>query len=168
MQRKKVLTALLVALALAASACGAGSDPGDDAQHAGGHGAGSDQSGSDEYSFGRPAGASDADRTITVAGTDEPRFEPDHIEIEAGQTIAFEFVNEGKGPHEFVFGDASAVAELGEGHAGHASAPNATDEVDPGGTQTIAWTFTEAGEFVYECHVDAHHKQGMRGTIRVK
>ncbi len=170
MKKRKALVAAVGALALLAGACGGG-----DAAGAGGeHGDHSEGKGDDhdaaasQFSFGKPADPAEADRTITVTGSDELRFEPAAIEVEVGETIAFEFVNEGKGPHEFVLGDRAALDEHGGGHGGHeGSAPNATDEVGAGSSQTIAWTFTEPGEVLYECHVADHHEQGMRGTITV-
>ncbi len=164
MKARKALLVAASALALIASGCG-GNDPTSAGGSHDGHG--ESESATGEFSFGKPAGPGDADRTITVTGTDELRFEPDALEVEVGETIAFEFVNEGKGPHEFVIGDSAALEEHQGGHAHGSSAPNATEEVEGGSSDTIAWTFTEAGEFAYECHVADHHEQGMRGTITV-
>ena len=161
MTGKKSLAALLVAVVLFAPGCGGGSD-----SAGGGHDhAGEDDHAHDpaEYSFGEPADPGDADRTITVTGTDELRFEPDELEIEAGETVAFEFVNAGDMPHEFVLGDAASLGE----HVHGGDQPNGTGEVPGGGSATIAWTFGEAGTLAYECHVDQHHEAGMRGSISV-
>lgn len=166
MNIKRIFVGGVTALALLASACGGGSDAGHDDHAAGsddGHAHSHDTEDPGMFTFGEPADVSEADRTIEVTGTDELRFEPDELEIEVGETVAFEFVNAGKGPHELVLGDAAAMGE----HAHGSAAPNATSAIDGGQSATIAWTFTEAGEFVYECHVADHHKQGMRGTITV-
>lgn len=163
MNGKKTFAALAAVLALLAPACGGGSDAsGDGREHAGGDDAHSDHS--DDYVFGEPADPADADRTITVKATDAPSFEPEAIELELGETVAFELVNEGTMPHELVLGDEASM----QAHVHGGEAPNGTGEIPAGETATIAWTFTETGEFVYECHVDDHHKQGMRGTISVK
>jgi uncharacterized cupredoxin-like copper-binding protein len=157
----------MAALGLLAAACGGGSGTGGghdhDAAADDGHDHSHDAGASGSFSFGEPAQASDADRTIKVTGTDELRFEPDEIDIEVGETVAFEFVNAGKGPHELVIGDAAAMG----GHAHGTAAPNATSTVEGGDSATIAWTFSQAGDFVFECHVADHHKLGMRGTITV-
>lgn len=164
MKGKKASGLAVAALFLVAPACGGGdaTEAGGGAQH---HAADSgDHSGSSGFAFGEPADPADADRTIKVAGTDELRFEPEEIEIEAGETVAFEFENAGDMPHEFVLGDEATLSE----HVHGGDQPNGTGEVPGGGTETIAWTFTEPGELSYECHVDNHHEAGMRGTITVK
>lgn len=161
MNGKKAVAASVAVLALLAPACGGGSDAaGAGHEHAGGDDA---HDHSAEYVFGDPADPSDADRTIRIRATDEPSFEPEAIEIEVGQTVAFEVVNEGTLTHEMVLGEEAST----QGHVHGEDAPNGTGEIPGEETATIAWTFTETGEFVYECHVDNHHKQGMRGTISV-
>ncbi len=166
MKGKKALILMLAAAALLGAACGGG-DSGS------GAGGGHEHSGSDDghshsedagYAFGEPADPSAADRTITVTGIDELKFEPVEIEVEVGETIAFEFRNAGDLPHEFVLGDDEAL----DAHAHGGDQPNGTGEVPGGGIETIAWTFSEAGELAYECHVDNHHEAGMRGTITVR
>ncbi len=166
---KKAWAVVLAAIVLLAPACGGGDGTGASGDGHEDHAAGShdhhDSSNSGTaFAFGEPADPSDADRTIEVAGTDELRFQPDVLEVEAGETIAFEFKNAGDMPHEFVLGDKASL----EAHVHGGDQPNGTGEVPGGGTETIAWTFSEAGEFSYECHVDKHHEAGMRGTITVK
>lgn len=169
MKGKKAWAVAVAAVVLLAPACGGGDETRASGGHEGDHAADSDDhhdssnSGSG-FTFGEPADPSDADRTIEVSGTDELKFQPDGLEIEAGETIAFEFKNAGDMPHEFVVGDKASL----EAHAHGGEQPNGTGEVPGGGTETIAWTFSEAGELAYECHVDNHHEAGMRGTITVK
>ena len=53
------------------------------------------------------AAASDArpiSRTIAVTTTDTLRFNPDQINVRAGETVAFEITNAGALPHEFFIG----------------------------------------------------------------
>ncbi len=159
---RRILACLVIALSLVIGACGGNAD------HAA-HDAGSDEQQSDASgsTFGDPAEVGEADRTIKVEGTDRLRFEPDGIEVAAGETVAFEFVNTAQVPHEFVLGDSAAMEAHQEGHAHGAVAENATGEVAPGDSKTIAWTFSTPGEFVYECHIDQHDEAGMRGVITV-
>lgn len=166
MNGKKMWAALLAAVVLLAPACGSGSDATGDGghQHAAGEEDHHSDHGSSGFSFGEPADPSAADRTIAVKGTDELRFDPAKLDIEVGETIAFEFENVGRLAHEFVLGD---VASL-DAHMHGGDQANGTGEVPGGGSETIAWTFREAGELAYECHVDDHHEAGMRGTITVK
>ena len=119
------------------------------------------------FAFGEPADGSLIDRTIEITASDDPfRFEPDSIEVKVGEIIEFEFVNEGGAMHEFILlEEASEDAEAGAHE--HTTDPNATARLETGESDTLAWKFTTAGEFVYECHVDGHHLGGMRGTITV-
>ncbi|MDP9066940.1 MAG: plastocyanin/azurin family copper-binding protein [Actinomycetota bacterium] len=162
MNPRMLVIGLGCALSLIAGACG-----GDAPRGHNGHDASGDPSTETGFTFGEPADVADADRTIEVRGTDQLRFEPHEIEVEAGETVAFEFVNEAKVPHELVLGDAAAMEAHQQGHEHGAVAENATGEVAPGETKTIAWTFSSAGEFVYECHIAEHDEAGMRGTISV-
>jgi uncharacterized cupredoxin-like copper-binding protein len=160
-RRTATLAVLTVVFGLIAGCGGGGSGAGghdhaaeDPADHA-----------DETFSFGAPADPSEADRTIRVEGHDL-RFEPERVEVEAGETVAFEFVNQGNLDHEFVLGE-SADMDDGDAHEHGEEAPNATSIVPPGESQTIAWTFEAAGEFVFECHVDDHDDAGMRGTVQV-
>lgn len=166
MNAKKVLPAMMAAVVLMAPACGGETDGvGGGHDHAAGEEDDShDSGGSGDFAFGKPADPAEADRTIKVEGSDKLRFDPDQLEIKAGETVAFEFVNTGDLAHEFVLGDEAALGE----HAHGGDQPNGTGEVPGGGSETLAWTFSDAGELAYECHVDDHHKAGMRGTITVK
>lgn len=163
MNAKKLLGGMLAAVVLLAPACGGETDTSGPDHAAGEDDHAQDSGGSGSFAFGTPADPAEADRTITVQGTDKLRFDPDQLEIEAGETIAFEFVNTGDLAHELVLGDEAALGE----HAHGGDQPNGTGEVPGGGTETLAWTFDDAGELAYECHVDDHHKAGMRGTITV-
>lgn len=82
---RTILGCFVVALSLLLGSCGGNDDP---AAHGGGsHDQGSEPGG---YSFGEPAEVADADRTIKVEGSDRLRFDPDSIEVAAGETVAFE------------------------------------------------------------------------------
>lgn len=125
----------------------------------------------EELSFGEPAEPGDEDRVIEVTQSDEMRFDPDSIEVKAGETILFEVSNAGQTPHEFVLGDAALQAEHEEemaemGGAAMSNEPNAI-AVEPGATGTIVWTFTESGAFEYGCHMPGHYPAGMVGELTV-
>jgi uncharacterized cupredoxin-like copper-binding protein len=125
----------------------------------------------EELTFGEPAKAGDEDRVIEVTQSDEMRFDPASIEVQAGETILFEISNTGQTPHEFVLGDADLQAEHEEemaemGEAAMSNEPNAI-AVEPGETGTIVWTFTESGALEYGCHVPGHYQAGMVGELTV-
>lgn len=124
-----------------------------------------------EMPIGMPADASEAERTIEVAALDAMAFEPDAVEVAAGEVVTFVITNEGEAVHEFVLGDAAMqeehAEEMGEMGSGMAhDEPNAVS-VEPGGTAELTWRFGDAGTVEYACHEPGHFEAGMRGTITV-
>lgn len=124
-----------------------------------------------DFAFGAPADPADADRTIEVEASDDLTFEPDSIEVAAGEVVTFEVVNTGSNAHDFTLGDEAAQAEheaeMQEmaGEAMH-DEPNAI-RVDAGETKELTWRFTEAGEVLFGCHQPGHYDGGMVGTVEV-
>jgi uncharacterized cupredoxin-like copper-binding protein len=161
---KVILTALLMAIAGLAVACGGGEDvsPAQDGHDV--HG------GAAEGGFGEAASLSDATRTVEVEALDELVFSPDTITVQSGEVVAFKVTNTGKAKHEFVLGDETYQEMHEEGmssadqdvkHRGNAV------QLDPGETRTLAWRFSEAGKVLYGCHEPGHYEGGMVGTISV-
>ncbi len=163
MERKR-FAALVSCAVLLLAACGGGAT-----------GSGSDHdhdTGTEPHDhaslLGEPADPAQANQTIEVVATDAPfRFVPDAIAVGVGDTVVFELVNEGEVEHEFTL-LAEPTQEATAGHEHGSAEPNATPRVEPGDSAQVAWKFTNAGRFVFECHVDAHHLAGMRGTITVR
>lgn len=128
----------------------------------------------EEFGFGEPGDPAAADRTIEIDMLDTLRFEPDSVDVQAGETITFVLTNSGAIAHEFLIGDeefqeehAEEMAEMmDEGAAEHGDTPNGL-EVGPGETAELTWTFTEEGELLYGCHEPGHYQGGMVGTINV-
>lgn len=119
------------------------------------------------YAFGEPARPGAATDTIEVAAK-EFEFDPDDITVRQGDVISFEVMNEGDVEHEFVLGDAALMEELGStAHVHGAADKNAVPPLKPGEEGSLTWNFTQPGRFRFECHIDAHHKLGMTGTITV-
>lgn len=120
--------------------------------------------------LGEPADASQADRTIHIVGNDQLQFDPETVDVQVGETIAFEIENTGSVDHEFVLGSADYQEEheeemqSGEMEMGHE--PNEL-EVPAGETATLAWHFTGAGTTEFGCHEPGHFPAGMVGTITV-
>ncbi len=116
-------------------------------------------------------GAGGEPRTIAVSMTDELRFDPDEISVQAGETVSFEVTNDGELVHEFFIGDEAAQAEFEEEMAAGGGMEHESDagvSVDPGGTETFEYTFGEAGEALLAgCHEPGHYDGGMVATITV-
>ena len=161
-----MLKAMVIAASLVLVMGACGSDDG------GGTGAGDAPAASDAGSFGEAAAAGEADRTVKVDALDDLSFEPASVTVEAGETINFVVTNEGKAPHEFVIGDREyqdeheQSMEHGGGHGGE-DLGNVI-ELPPGATEEIAWTFTDAGEVLFACHVEGHYEGGMVGSVNVQ
>lgn len=160
--RKVILGLALLSTVVTACGGGSGGDHGD-------HAAEGHEHASEGTVPGGPAEAADSDREIEVVATDELRFDPTTIDVEAGEIITFVVQNKGSSEHEFVLGDADyqhVLAEEGHDHGAMSEMENAVT-VDPGETEELTWEFTDAGEVLYGCHVSGHYDGGMVGTIEV-
>jgi uncharacterized cupredoxin-like copper-binding protein len=108
-------------------------------------------------------------RTISVSTTDALRFAPDHINVKAGETVAFEISNSGVLPHEFFIGTPAEQQAHESEMAGDSfmmDEPGAVN-VAAGGTARLVYTFAQPGTLEYGCHVAGHYAAGMRGTIEI-
>ena len=111
---------------------------------------------------GEAGDPADVDEVVEITTSDQLRFTPDLVEVDAGQTIEFRITNVATGEHEFVLGPAH-VHEAGMQH----SDPSSTGTIAPGKMATVYWTFPEAGTVTFACYVAGHNEQGMTGTINV-
>jgi uncharacterized cupredoxin-like copper-binding protein len=117
---------------------------------------------------GEPADPSEATRTIEVEAFDMA-FDPDQVEVAAGEVVTFVVTNTGEAVHEFVLGDAAMQAEHAHQMAddGHAhDDPNAIS-LAPGETKELTWRFVEAGTVEYGCHEPGHYEAGMHGEMTI-
>ena len=96
------------------------------------------------------------------------RFDPATLEAQAGVPVTFVVTNDDPIPHEFILG---TVAEQLEHESGddvtHDGTPGAAS-LAVGETETVTFTFDEAGEYQYACHLEGHYAYGMFGTITVR
>lgn len=124
---------------------------------------------------GCTAGASDssqpaATKTVKVTLNDDMSIEVSQTAFAVGETVVFQVTNAGSVPHELYLGDAEAQAEHAEEMA--ETDGMAHDEPDgvsvaPGGTETLEYTFTEAGEILAGCHEPGHYEAGMVTALTV-
>jgi len=151
MKLSRTLLAVLVGIALVAAACGADGD--DDT-----------------------AGGDDAEvRTVEVDMVDIA-FEPDRLEVNAGETVRFVFTNRGEVAHDAFIGGADAQADheaemreadSDDGHGGGHDDDSDAVTVDPGDTEELTHTFAEAGTLEVGCHQPGHYDAGMKITVEV-
>jgi uncharacterized cupredoxin-like copper-binding protein len=122
--------------------------------------------GDDDASSGADA---EATRTIEIAMVDVA-FEPEAIEVAAGETVRFVFTNEGEVAHDAYVGDTEAQAdheaEMRDAHGGHGDDPDALT-VEPGERGELTHTFTEAGTLEIGCHQPGHYDAGMKIDVEV-
>ena len=164
------LMPLALLLAPLASAIAAG-------EHEGGHGHEDGHgNGGHEVAFGQPADPGHADHTVEVIAHDTMRFEPDRIDVEAGETIRFVVRNIGQLQHSFTLGtptgqEAHEKEMQGmavEDMAGHMANDPTGMVIQPGETGQLTWRFTESGPVEFACHIPGHYPAGMKGRIRIK
>ena len=109
--------------------------------------------------------------TITVQMTDN-QYSPTSFDVEEGETVTFEFVNEGRMTHEAYIGDEGAQEDHATemmGDDGHSMDMGGDDTVtvEPGETATMTHTFSETGAMVIGCHQPGHWESGMKAMVNV-
>ena len=122
---------------------------------------------------GEDAGASGSTsgdvRTVAVTLDDSMEIELSATDFRVGETVRFEVTNAGAAPHEFYLGDADEQAahaeEMAEMEMAHDD-PNGVS-VDPGATETLEYTFDQAGEIFAGCHEPGHYEAGMVASLTV-
>lgn len=140
--------------------------------------------------FGEPGKASEARRTVEVVMGDV-YYEPQSIQVVAGETIRFVVRNEGTIVHEFNIGTPHMHAEhqeemqmmvdhgvieagrinfdmmhkdMGGGHVMSHDDPNSA-LLEPGKSAEIVWKFKQPMELEFACNVPGHYDAGMAGSF---
>jgi len=129
----------------------------------------------------------EADRVIQIEAGDM-WFDPEKLDVTAGETVRFSVTNTGNLKHEFVIGDAEAHEEhremmqaMGEGHDnghnGHGEHDMAEGahggempsiSLAPGESETLVWTApANVDSLIYACNIAGHYESGMLGEIHL-
>ncbi len=143
MQNKKIVVLLaIVILSLGLAACGGG----------GGNGGG-------ETTAPEPV-------TLSFAGLDEFRYDPESASVASGAPVTVNFNNAGALEHDWLLvADGTDVNAL---TAANAVVPEAHSGVIPGGqSNTFTFTAPAAGTYQIVCTVAGHAPAGMVGTLTV-
>lgn len=143
------------------------------------------------FSFGEPAPAAKATRTVEIVLKDIA-FEPRSLQVEAGETVRFVLINEGKLPHEFNLGDKAMHAQhqkemiamqgklftAGMNHEGmdhgqmdhgaHGHDAANTVLLQPGQRAELTWTFRQSAPIEFACNVPGHYQAGMVGPLTIE
>ncbi|MGH2722645.1 MAG: cupredoxin domain-containing protein [Actinomycetota bacterium] len=125
------------------------------------------------WSFGEPAGPSEASRTLEIDALDSLRFDPALVRVWPGEVVTFRVHNAGALAHEFMIGTEADQTEAEVRAArGPAEARHGPDglRLDAGETAELTWRFSASSTVpvFFACHVQGHFPAGMRGRIRVE
>jgi len=83
--------------------------------------------------------------------------------LQVGQEYTFQISNTGSNAHEFYIEAAGANGEPLEANGEEAE----VEEIEPGATASLVWTFDEPGNYQFACHVPGHYPSGMALNITV-
>ena len=84
--------------------------------------------------------------------------------LKAGETYTFVATNTGQAVHELIIEPAGALDEPLEANGMESE----IEDILPGTTQSITWTFDEPGEYQLSCHLPGHFEAGMVVTFVVE
>ena len=101
-------------------------------------------------------------------------YDPETVEVSAGQPVTFVFTNDGEAVHEAYIGTAEDQEAHAEEMAAEDDGGHHTDEsdgeavdVEPGDSGELTYTFEEAGEYLIGCHQPGHYEDGMRLNVEI-
>jgi uncharacterized cupredoxin-like copper-binding protein len=151
----------------------------------------------DTAAIGEPAKPTARTRTVQVVMGDN-YFEPETVQVQAGETVRFVVRNKGEFLHEFNIGTAAMHAEHQKEMAmmvehgmltatgvneqmmkmDHSRMPGMNHSmkhddpnsvlVEPGKTRELTWKFSKAATLEFACNVPGHYEAGMVGKIDMK
>ena len=87
--------------------------------------------------------------------------------FQVGQSYIFAVGNEGKLAHEFVIEPAGADDAPLEAEVNGEERESEVEDIAPGQTGELEWTFTEPGHYQFACHVPGHFEAGMVIEVEV-
>lgn len=129
--------------------------------------------GDDGDEVGSGGDAARATRTVEVRALDTRKFEPTEIKVKPGETVTIRVNNTATSLHEFYLGSEKQhedheeeMAAMGDAEMKMADTRNRLF-AEPGETKSVTWTFGDAGEVPFACHMPGHYQAGMRGAFRV-
>ena len=152
--------------------------------------AGSHSGGHHHFEFGAPGKPEEVTRTIEVA-LEDIYFEPESIQVKAGETIRFVLQNKGELVHEFNIGtphmheehqaememmvDHGVLEldkinyemmkmEMADGTTMEHDDPNSL-LLEPGTSGEIIWTFVKPMALEFACNIPGHYDAGMAGRF---
>ena len=92
---------------------------------------------------------------------------PQRTSLRVNEPYIFAVGNAGTVTHEFVIEPAGAVDAPLEAKINGEEQESELEDIAPGTTKELAWTFTEPGRYQFACHVPDHFEEGMVVEIEV-
>ncbi len=123
--------------------------------------------------IGKAGEASATTRTVDIRQLDTRKFEPNEIEVKKGETVTIRVTNTATSLHEFFLADEEAQEEHKKEMAAMGDAEMKMSDtearifMEPGETKEITWTFGDASEVPFGCHMPGHYDGGMKGVFKV-
>ena len=117
-------------------------------------------------------GTATGQRTVEVA-MEDMKFVQAELTVQRGETIDFQFTNNGQVAHDAFVGDNAAQME----HEAVMAEMGATRDHDdqeaaivlqPGESGDLSYTFDEAGTYEVGCHQPGHYAAGMKMNVTVE
>jgi uncharacterized cupredoxin-like copper-binding protein len=112
--------------------------------------------------------------TVVPAGTQTVKVElrdfsvtPAKTTLKAGTPYLLQVTNHGEATHELVVEPAGKVDEPLETTVNGKELESEVEDIAPGDTKTLLWTFRDPGQYQMACHVPGHFEAGMKATFAV-
>lgn len=117
-------------------------------------------------------GTATGQRTVEVA-MEDMKFVQAALTVQAGETIDFRFTNNGQVAHDAFVGDNAAQMEHETEMAKMGDTRNHAQEegaivLQPGESDELSYTFSEAGTYEVGCHQPGHYAAGMKMDVTVE
>jgi uncharacterized cupredoxin-like copper-binding protein len=113
------------------------------------------------------SGSADAPPTEATIAIRYSHFEPEVVEVAAGEPVTITLVNDDPIEHEWIVGPAEVhdVHRTGT-EPFHDTRPNEVT-IPALSERTTTLTFDDATEYAFICHLPGHEAYGMTGTLRI-
>jgi len=112
--------------------------------------------------------------TVVPAGTQTVQVDLKDFSVtakttkfKAGTPYLLQVTNDGEATHELVVEPAGKVDEPLETTVNGKEIESEVEDIAPGETKTLLWTFRDPGKYQMACHVPGHFEAGMKTTFAV-
>jgi uncharacterized cupredoxin-like copper-binding protein len=92
---------------------------------------------------------------------------PQRTSFRVGEPYVFAVGNEGAEVHEFVVEPAGAGDKPLEAEVNGEERESEIEDIAPGQTAELEWTFTEPGRYQFSCYIPGHYEEGMVIEVEV-